>query len=62
MSSRPSDQIRLGERERVIGYDVDWQYRDQSGTVRLDQRPGERLRMQDGAVVVSQSSPTSSKG
>lgn len=53
MDSRPSDQIRLGERERVIGYDVDWQYRDQSGTIRMDQQPGERLRMRDGAVVVS---------
>ncbi len=62
MESRPSDQIRLGERERVIGYDVDWQYRDQSGTVRLDQKPGERLRMRDGAVVVTESSPGTGKG
>lgn len=53
MGSRPSDQIRLGERERVIGYDVDWQYRDQTGTIRMDQKPGTRLKMRDGAVVVT---------
>jgi uncharacterized protein YcfJ len=62
MESRPSDQIRLGERERVIGYDVDWQYRDQTGTVRMDEKPGTRLKMRDGAVVVTDPPVTAGRG
>jgi len=53
MSEKPSDQIWLGDREKVIGYDVGWRYRDRSGTVRLDQKPGERLPMQDGVIVAT---------
>lgn len=62
VDSRPSDQVRLGERTRVIGYDVDWKYRDQTGTVRMDDKPGERLPMRDGAVVVSDGDPGPGKG
>jgi uncharacterized protein YcfJ len=39
-------------RETTIGYDVDWRYRDKSGTVRLDDKPGERLPIRDGAIVI----------
>lgn len=51
MSKKPADPIWLGTRDKVIGYDVDWRWRDRSGTVRLDHKPGERLPMRDGAVV-----------
>lgn len=62
MDAKPSDQIRLGERDRIIGYDVDWQYREQTGTIRMDEKPGERLRMRDGAVVVTDTNAVGSKG
>ena len=51
MSDKPSDQIWLGDRDKIIGYDVDWRWRDRSGTVRLDHEPGERLPVRDGAIV-----------
>lgn len=50
---KPDERIWLGVRDKVIGYDVTWRYRDQSGTVRMDHDPGDRLPMQDGAIVVS---------
>lgn len=53
VSKKPSDQIWLGERDRVIGYDVAWRYRDRTGTVRTSYKPGERLRMRDGDVVAN---------
>jgi uncharacterized protein YcfJ len=53
MSKKPSDQIWLGDRDKVIGYDVDWRWRDRSGTVRLDHKPGERLPVRDGAVIAN---------
>jgi uncharacterized protein YcfJ len=52
VSKKPSDQVWLGDRSRIIGYDVDWRYRDKTGTVRLDEKPGERLPMRDGAIIV----------
>ena len=54
VGSPPSDQIWLGERDRIIGYDVDWRYQGNTGTIRLDQKPGERLQVHDGAIVVPQ--------
>jgi uncharacterized protein YcfJ len=51
VSKKPSDQVWLGDRSRIIGYDVDWRYRDKQGTVRLDHKPGERLPIRDGAIV-----------
>jgi uncharacterized protein YcfJ len=53
VSKKPSDQIWLGDRDKVIGYDVDWRWRDKSGTVRLDHKPGERLPMRDGAIIAT---------
>jgi uncharacterized protein YcfJ len=47
----PGDQIRIGEQRRVIGYDVAWRWRERSGVVRLGQRPGKYLPVENGAVV-----------
>lgn len=58
VSKKPSDQIWLGDRDRIIGYDVDWRWRDKSGTVRLDQKPGERLPMRDGAIIATDANST----
>ena len=62
VSKKPSDQIWLGERDKVIGYDVEWRYRDQSGTVRMDAMPGDKLPVRDGAVVVEAKAVTSDQG
>ena len=51
--TEPGDQIQVGEQHRVIGYDVVWRWRDRMGVVRLGHRPGERLPVEDGAVVAS---------
>ena len=40
-------------RGEIIGYDVDWRYRDKTGTIRMDSKPGERLPVRDGNVVVT---------
>jgi uncharacterized protein YcfJ len=48
---RPGDEVSLGERDRVVGYDVTYRYLDQVNTVRMDNDPGERLPVIDGAVV-----------
>jgi hypothetical protein len=39
-----SDQVWLGDRSRTIGYDVDWKYRDKSGTFAWTSRPASACR------------------
>jgi uncharacterized protein YcfJ len=51
VASEPGDQVRIGERRRVIGYDVSWRYRNRTGVVRMSSRPGRRLPVVDGAIV-----------
>lgn len=52
-SSKPGERLLLGEKDVVVGYDVAWKYKEQSGVIRMDQAPGERLPMQDGAILVA---------
>ena len=47
----PGDQIRVGEQQRVIGYNVVWRWRDRTGIARMSVRPGRHLPVVDGAVV-----------
>jgi uncharacterized protein YcfJ len=58
----PGDQIRVGERRRVIGYDVVWRYRDRTGVARLNGFPGTRLPVVDGAIVEASRSPLAGRG
>ena len=46
-------RISLGSRSRVVGYDVTYRYHDQTRTIRMDKRPGDRLAIVDGEVVTS---------
>ncbi len=62
VSEKPGDQILLGERQKVIGYDVDWRYRERTGHIRLDHDPGERLLVRDGEVVASQAPAIAREG
>jgi uncharacterized protein YcfJ len=52
-ASKPADRLLLGEKDVIVGYDVAWKYKEQSGVIRMDQPPGERLPMQDGAILVA---------
>jgi len=49
--SKPGSQIRLGNEDEVVGYDVTYRYNGQEQTVRMDERPGQRLPVVDGQVV-----------
>jgi uncharacterized protein YcfJ len=49
--SKPGEKISLGSEDEVIGYDVTYRYHDQERTLRMDERPGDRLPVIDGKVV-----------
>jgi uncharacterized protein YcfJ len=40
--------------EKVIGYDVKYRLGDQTGTIRMDEKPGDRIPVVDGELVVHQ--------
>lgn len=49
--SKPGSRISLGTENQVVGYDVTYRYDGQQQTVRMDDRPGDRLPVIDGQVV-----------
>lgn len=49
--SEPGNRISLGSQDEVVGYDVTYRYQGQEQTVRLDDRPGERLPVVNGEVM-----------
>lgn len=51
MASRPGSRIRVGTDNAVVGYDVTYRYEGADHTVRMDERPAERLPVVDGRVV-----------
>lgn len=55
LESRPSigSRIALGSARTVVGYDVTYRYEGKTATVRMDQKPGDRLPVVDGAVVTA---------
>ena len=40
--------------QKIIGYDVTYRIGDQEATVRMDQRPGERIPVENGQLVLGQ--------
>jgi uncharacterized protein YcfJ len=53
-SAQPvGSRLSLGNRSRVVGYDVTYSYHGESETIRMDSRPGDRLPVVDGEVVTS---------
>lgn len=52
MDKKPGDRISLGSSDEVVGYDVTYRYQGQEHTVRMSDRPGDRLPVIDGDVVV----------
>ena len=49
--SKPGSRIALGTEDKTIGYDVTYRYDGQDRTIRMDEKPGERLPVIDGQVV-----------
>ncbi|QOY64056.1 glycine zipper 2TM domain-containing protein [Lysobacter sp. H21R4] len=56
MGSKPGERISLGSRDEVVGYDVTYRFDGQERTVRMNDRPGDRLPVIDGEVVVQTAS------
>ncbi len=51
LGSKPGSRVQLGTEDRTVGYDVTYRYDGQENTIRMDQKPGERLPVIDGQVV-----------
>jgi uncharacterized protein YcfJ len=60
--SDPGKRLWLGDKDVIVGYDVNWRYKDQTGTIRMDEKPGDRLPMSNGAIVVANKESTPAKG
>ena len=46
----------LGSEDKVVGYDVTYRYEGQEQTIRMDEKPGDRLPVIDGQVVTQTAS------
>lgn len=60
VDGKPGNRIHLGSREQIVGYDVTYRYQGQQQTVRMDERPGPRLPVVGGEVVVRTAAVASS--
>lgn len=49
--SKPGSRILLGNEDKTTGYDVTYRYNGEERTIRMDQKPGDRLPVIDGQVV-----------
>ncbi len=56
MGSKPGTRIALGTTDKVIGYDVTYRFEGQEKTIRMEQKPGDRLPVIDGQVVTQTAS------
>jgi uncharacterized protein YcfJ len=54
--SKPGSQIRLGSQDEVIGYDVTYRYNGAEQTIRMDEKPGDKLPVINGEVVTQTAS------
>lgn len=61
VGSKPGSQIRLGNEDQVVGYDVTYRYDGQEQTIRMDEKPGAKLPVVNGEVVTQTASATSDK-
>ena len=48
---KPGSRISLGSESKTVGYDVTYRYEGQEHTVRMDEKPGQRLPVVDGQVM-----------
>jgi uncharacterized protein YcfJ len=57
--SKPGSQIRLGSENEVVGYNVTYRYNGAEQTIRMDEKPGEKLPVINGEVVTQTASAAS---
>ena len=57
---KPGSRISLGSESRTVGYDVTYRYEGQEHTVRMDEKPGQRLPVVDGQVMTQVASAAGS--
>jgi uncharacterized protein YcfJ len=48
---KPGSRISMGTEKRIVGYDVTYRYRGDQQSLRMDDKPGDRLPVIDGRVV-----------
>lgn len=51
--SKPGNRILLGDEERTVGYDVTYVYDGSERTIRMDERPDERLPVINGRIMTA---------
>jgi len=56
MGSRPGTRIAMGDTDKVVGYDVTYRFDGAEKTIRMDEKPGDRLPIIDGQVVTQTAS------
>ena len=49
--SKPGSRIELGSEDKTVAYDVTYLYDGQERTIRMDDKPGDRLPVIDGQLV-----------
>ena len=49
--SKPGNRIALGSEDKTVAYDVTYRYDGRERTIRMDEKPGDRLPVIDGQVV-----------
>ncbi|GAB3385367.1 glycine zipper 2TM domain-containing protein [Lysobacter fragariae] len=54
--SKPGSKIRMGNEDHVTGYDVTYSYNGQQQTIRMDEKPGDKLPVINGQVVTQTAS------
>ncbi|HVR80518.1 MAG TPA: glycine zipper 2TM domain-containing protein [Luteimonas sp.] len=60
--SKPGNRIALGSEDKTIAYNVTYRYGGQERTVRMDDKPGDRLPVIDGQVVTQVASVDNTNG
>jgi uncharacterized protein YcfJ len=51
--AKPGNRILLGDEERTVGYDVTYVYDGTERTIRMDERPDERLPVINGRIMTA---------
>ena len=59
--SKPGSRIHLGSENEVVGYDVTYRYNGAEQTIRMDEKPGDKLPVINGEVVTQTAATAADK-
>jgi len=59
---KPGSRISLGNETKTVGYDVTYRYQGAEHTVRMDDKPGNRLPVIDGQVMTAAAASSNENG